>query len=126
MSSKLLCAISALTFLAAGCASEPQVTLPKPSFMSPIMYETYDCEQIDQEAKVLTHQAENISGVKTEKLSENGVIVWPVSLLSHNHERQNQDLVMVRAKFEALEKASQREKCNFQFDRGFTTQYKSA
>ncbi len=106
----------------AGSSSRPQLTAVQPASisqlsLSPIMYETYDCSQISKEAKGLTLKAEKISGISGTKPTENGIIFWPVSILKQNVSQKNSDLQRIKVQFEALEKASIREKCGFQFRR---------
>lgn len=109
--------VLSLACLGIGCAGDPQVEVPQTTFVSPIMYETFGCEQISQEAKDLIAKTETLSGVKSEGTLDKNVITWPSALLTHAAKEQKASLSHIRNQFEALEKAAQREKCEFRFQK---------
>lgn len=143
MSYSTILMILSVASLAIGCAAQPKINAPKQSLsmskqdaiasLSPIMYETFDCPQIDKEAKNLTTKAESISGIKNKTAQKENVIVWPASLLIEDNKVENNkdknkqaQLMRIKVQFQALEKASVREKCQFQFHKNLEADFKSA
>ncbi len=102
----------------AGCAGGG-AQVPQPvSYVSPILYETLECSQVADEARILTQQAQLVSGIAGEQALNKSVIVWPIALTAQRGgAKPSAELGRIKYKFEALEKAAARENCKFQFKR---------
>lgn len=115
--------------LMAGCAGtgsqtvQPmQYTTTKTTKMSmsvsPIMYETYDCEQIAGEAATLSEKTQKLTGLSNSVSTQGSVIVWPAGLTTDSVDEKNAaELGRIKYQFEALEKAAKREECKISFQR---------
>ena len=100
------------------CAGQPKAVVQTPiSFVSPIMYETFDCHQIGEEVKVLSGKLAAISGYSEEKINQPSAMIWPAGLRVEGTGSKKTELLKMRTQFEALERASEREKCSIQFMR---------
>ncbi len=109
---RILCVFAVL--LLPACAGRP-VSQPKPTaFLSPIMYETFDCQQIADEAKTLSAKYNVFSHDKSQKTENANLIIWPASVKQIENKEQDREFQSVKTKFEALKKASEREKCNLE------------
>ena len=112
----------------AACAGQPKavVQVQPVSFMSPIMYETFDCTQIGEEAKVLSSKISKASGVSQAKIGGQNFLIWPASLKLTGTGSQKTQFLKMKTQYEALERAAQREKCSIEFMRGTDGDHKSA
>lgn len=113
-------AIAGLTLC--GCASKSSDI--QPAFVSPVMYQNYDCNQLAQEAQVVSQKA----GVATKRQDQNrkndavkttvGVVLfWPVILMNEGNGQDAATLAMLKGQMEAIEAASRQKGCNLTFQK---------
>ncbi|MGH1349902.1 MAG: hypothetical protein ACRBBN_03725 [Methyloligellaceae bacterium] len=102
----------------AGCAGGG-AHVPQPvSYVSPILYETLECSQVADEARILTRQAQQVSGIASEQSVNSSVIVWPIALTAQRGGAEpSAELGQIKYRFEALERAAIRENCKVKFKR---------
>ncbi len=101
----------------AGCAGGGHVPQPV-SYVSPIMYETLECSQVPEEARILIKQAQQVSGIAGIQSVDQSVIVWPIALtVGQGGANASAELGRIKYKFEALERAAARENCSVRFRR---------
>ncbi len=121
--------VGVVAILMAGCAGGSSHTIQPMQYttaktskasisVSPIMYETYDCEQIANEAAMLSEKTQKITGLRNTVSSQQSVIVWPAGLYQVSASEKNAaELGRIKYQFEVLEKAAKREECNMNFQR---------
>ena len=118
-----LYAICAAAMVICGCASKSSDITP--AFVSPVMYQDYDCNQLAQEAQVVSQKA----AIATKRQDDNrkndtvkttvGVVLfWPVILMNEGNGQDAANLSMLKGQMEAIEAASRQKGCNLTFQRG--------
>ena len=107
--------------LLAGCAADTSQI--QPSYVSPVEYEDYDCDQIEAEAKRVSRKAHEI-GARVDKTAADddaqtaiGIILfWPaLFFLEGSTTPDTQAYADLKGKFEALEEASVKMGCDIEF-----------
>src|SRR5262245_23343691 len=75
-----------LAALLAGCASKAQDITP--SYVSPVTYQSYTCQQLAQEAQAVSTRAAQVSGAQDQKRTNDAVatgvaivVFWPAAFL---------------------------------------------
>ena len=116
----LLLAAASLVLLA-GCAADTSQI--QPSYVSPVEYEDYDCDQIEAEAKRVSRKAQEI-GVRVDKTAADDdaqtaiglILFWPtLFFLEGSATADTQAYAELKGKFEALEEASVKKTCDIEF-----------
>ena len=104
-----------------GCASSPGSI--SASYVSPLQYQSYDCEQIAQEMHRTTHKVQEVTGVQSEKAAGDALVVgvslivfWPALLLLAQGEDKSAELARLKGEAEALEQAAVQKKCTVLLD----------
>lgn len=105
-----------------GCASSSdQVT---GSYVSPLQYQSYSCQQLGEEAQRISSRVSQTSGVQDQKRTSDAVattaaviIFWPAAFLVSGNDQNTAELARLKGEFEAVEKASIQKNCNLQFQR---------
>lgn len=103
-----------------GCAkSSSDVT---GSYVSPIQYQNYTCEQLRQEAQRISTRVAQASGVQDQKRSNDQiataaaiVIFWPAAFLVGGDDQNTAELARLKGEFDAIEQASIQKNCGIQF-----------
>lgn len=114
--------VAFLAALIGGCASKSSDI--QPSFISPVMYQNYDCAQLAQEAQVVSQKA----SIATKRQDDNrrndqvkttvGVVLfWPVILMNEGNGQDAANLSMLKGQMEAIEASSRQKGCNLTFQR---------
>lgn len=109
-------------FVLVACASSADKITP--SYVSPIMYENYTCEQLALEAQAVSSRAAQAAGVQN-KARTNDVVVttvgfvvfWPALFFLDGDGPQAVELARLKGQMEAIEQASIRKNCGIQFQR---------
>lgn len=112
-----------LTFAAVaigGCASSADNVTG--SYVSPLQYQSYSCQQLGEEAQRISVRVAQASGVQDQKRSNDAVattaaviIFWPAAFLVSGNDQNTAELARLKGEFEAIEKASIQKNCNLQF-----------
>lgn len=98
-----------------GCASSPESV--SSSYVSPLQYQSYDCDQVAQEMHRITHKVQEVTGVQSSKASGDAVAVtasllfWPALLFLAAGEDKSAELARLKGEAEALEQAAVQKKC---------------
>lgn len=113
----------ALIFLAAvstACATKSSEIVP--TFVSPVQYQNYDCQQLGAEAQSVSQQAaiangqqDKISRDDSVKTTVGAIIFWPVLLFNSGDGNQASQVASLKGQMQAIESASIQKKCGFQF-----------
>ena len=66
-----ICIGGVLLVIVTGCATKPENI--KPSYISPLVYQKYDCDQLSAEAKRISSRAADVTGVQKKKAKRDSV-----------------------------------------------------
>ncbi len=110
-----------VTALLAACSSSAKNIAP--SYISPVVYQDYDCSQLAQEAQRVSSHAARAAGVQDEKASNDAVatgvavvLFWPAAFFVSGGDGQNAaELAKLRGQKEAIEQAAIQKKCGLVF-----------
>jgi hypothetical protein len=113
-------AAGAIALAAGGCASSSNEI--KASYVSPLQYQQYNCQQIAAEADRVSRKAAELSGVQDTKASNDAVatgvalvLFWPAALLVKGDGSTAAELARLKGEFETLEKVSIEKNCGLRF-----------
>lgn len=119
MKSKALAIIAASTILAA-CASKSADIAP--AYISPVGYQNFTCEQLQQEAQGVSQRAAVASGQQDKARSNDiaktavGVVLfWPVILFNEGDGAKANEVANLKGQMNAIQQASVQKQCGFQF-----------
>ncbi len=105
-----------------GCASSADDIAP--SYVSPITYDNYTCEQLAQEAQMVSARAAEATGAQNKARTSDavmttvGVVVfWPSLFFIKGNGPQSAELARLKGQMEAIETASIRKKCRIEFQK---------
>jgi len=103
-----------------GCAQKSEDI--QGAYVSPMMYQSYNCRQVEQEARRVSARTAQISGVQDKKASNDAVatgvalvLFWPAAFFVGGNKENAAELGRLKGELEALEKASIEKKCNITF-----------
>ena len=104
----------------AGCASSAADITP--SYVSPVMYQPYACQQLALEAQGVSASAAALSGAQDSQHTKDAVattaaviIFWPAAFLVGGDKQTAAELGQMKGQLVAIEQASIAKKCNIQF-----------
>lgn len=102
------------------CASKPKDI--EASYVSPLTYEPYTCEQLAAEAQRISARAAEASGVQQKKAQGDAVAVgvalvlfWPAVFFVKGKGANEAEVARLKGEMEAIEKVSIQKNCGFQF-----------
>jgi hypothetical protein len=112
--------IVALCAALGGCASSAADITP--AYVSPVMYQQFNCVQLAQEAQAVTVRAGALSGAQDHQRTNDGlataaavVIFWPAAFFVGGDKQTAAELAQMKGQMVAIEQASVAKKCNIQF-----------
>jgi len=112
--------IVALGTALAGCASSAADITP--TYVSPVMYQSYNCQQLAMEAQSVSARAAALSGAQDSQRTKDAVattaavvIFWPAAFLVGGDKQTAAELAQMKGQMVAIEQASIGKKCNIQF-----------
>jgi len=113
-------AMVALTVALAGCASSS--TDITPAYVSPVVYQSYNCQQLALEAQSVSTRAATLSGVQDSQRTKDTlvttaavVVFWPAAFFVGGDKQNAAELAQIKGQMVAIEQASIAKKCNIQF-----------
>jgi hypothetical protein len=113
-------AAGAAAIVIAGCATSSSEI--RPSYVSPLQYQSFSCQQIGAEAARISSRAAEVAGVQDSKREDDkiatgvGVIVfWPALFFIKGDGQTAAELARLRGEYEALEKIAIEKNCKVQF-----------
>lgn len=115
---KILLGLLAL-LLAVGCASKSENI--QPSYMSPMVYEPYSCQQLSAEAQRVSARAAEVAGVQDRNRATDtaktvgAVFFWPILFANEGDGQTAAELANLKGQKKAIEEASIRKQCGIQF-----------
>ena len=111
--------IVALGAMLGGCASSSQEI--SASYVSPVMYQQYSCQQLALEAQSVTARAGIVSGAQDQKRSNDGlataaavVVFWPAAFFVGGNGQTAAELAQLKGQMVAIEQAAIAKKCAVQ------------
>ena len=103
-----------------GCASSAADITP--AYVSPVMYQSYNCQQLALEAQGVSARAAGLSGAQDSQRTKDAiattaavVIFWPAAFLVGGDKQNAAELAQMKGQMVAIEQASIVKKCNIQF-----------
>jgi hypothetical protein len=91
-------------------------------YVSPLTYQSYNCQQIGQEAERVSRRAAEIAGVQDSKATSDAVMTgvglvlfWPSLFFIKGDGQSAAELGRLKGEFETLEKVSIEKNCGLQF-----------
>ena len=104
-----------------GCASSSaEIT---PAYISPVIYQSYSCQQLALEAQAVSTRAASLSGVQDSQRTKDRwttaaavVIFWPAAFLVSGDKQTAAELSQMKGQMVAIEQASIVKKCDIKFE----------
>lgn len=112
--------VVALGAALAGCASSASDIAP--TYVSPVMYQSYNCQQLAMEAQGVSTRAAALSGAQDSQHTKDAlvttaavVVFWPAAFFVGGDKQTAAELAQMKGQMVAIEQASIAKKCNIQF-----------
>src|ERR1700759_3689254 len=112
--------VAALGAALGGCASS--VADITPTYVSPVTYQSFTCQQLGLEAQSISARAAALSGTQDSQRTKDAVattaaviIFWPAAFLVGGDKQTAAELANMKGQLIAIEQASIAKKCNIQF-----------
>ena len=109
----LLCAGSL-----SACATAPDRI--SGSYVSPIQYSSYDCDQIREELVRISARVSEVSGAQKKQADSDAiamgvglVVFWPALFFLAGGNDRKEELARLKGEYEALESSAIQKKCSF-------------
>ena len=116
---KMVIAAAACATIFVACAQRAD-EIP-PSYVSPLAYESYTCQQIFEESRRVSARAASVAGVQDSQASTDAVamgvglvVFWP-ALFFIGGQDQSAEIGRLKGEKDALEQAAIRKNCNIEF-----------
>jgi hypothetical protein len=113
--------IVALGAALGGCASSAADIAP--AYVSPVAYQSYNCQQLALEAQAISSRAATLSGAQDKQRTNDGlataaavVIFWPAAFFVGGDKQTAAELSNMKGQMVAIEQASIAKKCGIQFE----------
>jgi outer membrane murein-binding lipoprotein Lpp len=108
------------TLVIAGCASKSEDI--KAMYVSPVGYQNYSCDQLQQEAQGVSQRASVASGQQDRarkndvvKTTVGAVLFWPILLFNEGDGAKANEVANLKGQMNAIQQASVQKQCGFQF-----------
>ncbi len=102
-----------------GCATAS--TEVAPSYVSPLQYQSYSCQQLSAEAARISGRAAEVAGVQDAKRTDDqiavgvsAVVFWPALFFLKGDGASAAELARLKGEYEALQKAAIEKNCQIQ------------
>jgi len=110
--------LAALTLV--GCASKSSEIVP--AYVSPLMYQSFTCQQLAAEATRVSAAAAAAAGQQDSQVTKDAVattvgvlIVWPALFLIQGDKQNAAQLAQLKGQMNAIEEMSIQKNCGIQF-----------
>ena len=115
-STKLTHAFVATTLMMTSCASQPDKIEPK--YVSPIIYQNFQCGQLIEEKTRLSREVDRVSGLQRENATGDAVmltvgliILWPVLIGMAATKDRKDELGKLKGEYEAVDAQARMKQC---------------
>jgi hypothetical protein len=112
--------IVALCAALGGCASSAADITP--AYVSPVVYQSFTCQQLALEAQSISTRAAALSGAQDKQRTNDGlataaavVVFWPAAFFVGGDKQTAAELAQMKGQMVAVEQASIAKKCAIQF-----------
>jgi hypothetical protein len=112
----------ALSLALAGCATRSENI--SAAYVSPIQYQSFSCQQLQEEAARVSARAAVASGAQDQKANNDAVatgvgvvLFWPALLFIKGDAASAQEIAQLKGDMEAIEQANIAKKCGLQFQK---------
>jgi outer membrane murein-binding lipoprotein Lpp len=112
----ILVAVVSGSLLVAGCATASKDI--SSSYVSPLSYQSYDCEQISAEAQRIKARVVELGGRLDQAASNDkaiaaagAILFWPALFALGGTKQQEAEYARLKGEFEALQQVSIQKKC---------------
>jgi hypothetical protein len=96
-----------------------------PSYVSPILYQSYTCPQLAEEAQRVSSAAAIAAGAQDKQRTDDAVattvavvVFWPAAFLVGGDKQNAAQLAQLKGQFDAIQQESIRKNCGIRFDNG--------
>jgi hypothetical protein len=94
------------------------------SYISPVTYQSYTCQQLAMEAQIVSRKVAELSGAQDSKATGDAVatgvavvVFWPAAFMVKGDGTTAAELGHMKGEMDAIEQASIAKKCSIQFDK---------
>jgi hypothetical protein len=108
--------------VAAGCAKDANQV--GATYISPVLYESYTCPQLADEAQRVSSRAAQSAGVQDQKSTNDKVVMgvglivfWPALLMTKGNDENTAELARLKGQMDAIEQTSIKKRCGITFQR---------
>lgn len=116
MELKKLAAAAAISGLLAGCASSPDKI--SATYVSPIQYSNYDCDQVRMEMVRISNKVAEVSGQQKRQASNDAVamgvglvLFWPALFFLAGGNDRKEELANLKGQYDALTSTAIEKRC---------------
>jgi len=113
----------ALTALLAGCATSPRDIAP--AYVSPILYQNLNCQQLAAEAARVSAAAAAATGAQQQQAGKDAAMVgvslvlfWPAAFFIGGDKGNAAEVARLKGEMQAIEQANIQKNCGIQFQKG--------
>lgn len=114
---KRAAAIFLILAFSAGCATPPEKV--SATYVSPVQYQGYNCNQIQQEIARVEKKIDEVSGQQKKEADKDGaamaigmILFWPALFFLAGQDKKD-ELARLKGEYEALERISIEKQCSF-------------
>jgi len=116
------CSVALLlgSLVLAGCAKDAAEVAP--TYISPITYQSYTCQQLGQEAQRVSAAAAQASGAQDQRATNDKVamgvglvVFWPALLFTKGNDENTAELARLKGQMDAIEQVSIQKRCGITF-----------
>lgn len=116
---KGLVVLSSILLIGSGCSTSSKDI--SPTYVSPMQYQNYDCDQLTMEMQRVQSRVNHLGGRLDEAASNDKAIAgvgmilfWPALFALGGTKEQEAEYSRLRGEYEAITQASTMRKCGFQ------------
>ena len=102
-----------------GCAKNSEDVTS--SYISPVLYQQYSCQQLGEEAMRVSARVSQLSGVQDKKATSDAVatgvaivLFWPAAFLVGGNDQNSAELARLKGEFDAIQQANIQKNCGLQ------------
>ena len=112
--------ICVISLMVSSCATGPDNIAP--SYVSPLVYDTYNCTQMAAEAERVSSRVAPITGIQKNKATGDAVamgvglvVFWPALFFIKGGGATESEVARLKGEMETIEKVSIQKNCGIQF-----------
>lgn len=112
-----LVSIIVLSAAIGGCAKDESEV--RATYVSPIPYQSYGCEQLGEEAQRVSAAAAQAAGVQNQRatvaVGVGLVVIWPVLFFTKRNDENTAELARLKGEMDAIEQETIAKHCRITF-----------